>query len=156
MGQRHCIAFWLSVIQDQKSLTLRWHSVFGGTKVIVVSISANQGGRQFDYGIKPLHSHLIIQDGRQELLMLCWCSLLGGSSNIVTTIITHEGGQYYNYGSIIAYTGLSRRRRCLVQPEAEMSCTVGDRDVLYSRRRRWLVWPETEMSRIAGDDGWLW
>ena len=52
----------------------------------------------------------------------------------------------------IAYTGLSRRRRCLVQQEAEMSCTVGDGDVLYSRRRRCLVWPETEMSCVAGDD----
>jgi len=33
-----------------------------------------------------------------------------------------------------------------------MSCTVGDGDVLYSRRRRCLVWPETEMSCVAGDD----
>jgi len=55
-------------------------------------------------------------------------------------------------GGSIAYTGLSRRRRCLVWPEAEMSCTVGGGDVLYSRRRRCLVWPETEMSRMAGDD----
>jgi len=37
-------------------------------------------------------------------------------------------------------------------PEAEMSCMVGDGDVLYDRRRRCLVWPETEMSRMAGDD----
>jgi len=56
----------------------------------------------------------------------------------------------------IAYTGLSRRRRCLVQPEAEMSCTVGDGDVVYGRRRRCLVWPETMMSRMAGNDCWLW
>jgi len=54
-------------------------------------------------------------------------------------------------GWSIAYTGLSRRRRCLVQPEAEMPCTVGDGDVLYSRRRRCLVWPETVISRMAGD-----
>ena len=36
-------------------------------------------------------------------------------------------------GGSIAYTGLSRRRRCLVQPAAEMSCTGGDGDVLYGR-----------------------
>jgi hypothetical protein len=54
-------------------------------------------------------------------------------------------------GGSIAYTGLSWRRRCLVQPEVEMSCTVGDGDVLYSWRRRCLVWPETEMSGMAGD-----
>jgi len=54
-------------------------------------------------------------------------------------------------GGSIAYTGLSRRRRCLVQPETEMSCTAGGRDVLYSRRWRYLVWPETEMSCMAGD-----
>jgi len=52
----------------------------------------------------------------------------------------------------IAYIGLSRRQRCLVQLEAEMSCTIGDGDVLYSQRRRCLVWPETEMARMAGDD----
>jgi len=34
-------------------------------------------------------------------------------------------------GGSIAYTGLSKRRRCLGQPEVEMSCTVGDGDVLY-------------------------
>jgi hypothetical protein len=51
----------------------------------------------------------------------------------------------------IAYTRLSRRRRCLVQLEATMSCTVGDRDVLNCLRRRFLVWPETEMSCMAGD-----
>ena len=52
----------------------------------------------------------------------------------------------------IAYTGLSRRRRYLVQSETEMSCMAGDGDVLYGRRRRCLVWPETVMSRMAGDD----
>jgi len=46
-------------------------------------------------------------------------------------------------GGSIAYTGLSRRRRCLVWPEPEMSCTVGDGDVL--------VQSETEMSCMAGD-----
>jgi hypothetical protein len=57
--------------------------------------------------------------------------------------ITREGS--------IAYTGLSRRRRCLVQPETDMCCTVGDGDVLYGRRRKCTVWPETGMSRMAGD-----
>jgi hypothetical protein len=54
-------------------------------------------------------------------------------------------------GGSIAYTGLSRRRRCLVQPEAEMSSTDGDGDVLYGRRQRCLIWPDTEMSCMAGD-----
>ena len=55
-------------------------------------------------------------------------------------------------GGSIAYTGLTQRRRCLVQQEAEMSCTVGDCDVLNGRRRKCLVWPETEMSWMA-DNG---
>jgi hypothetical protein len=29
----------------------------------------------------------------------------------------------------------SRRRRCLVWPETEMSCMAGDGDVSYGRRR---------------------
>jgi len=52
-------------------------------------------------------------------------------------------------GGSIAYTSLSWRRRCVVWPEAEMSCTVGDGDVLYSRRRRCLEQSETEMSCMA-------
>jgi hypothetical protein len=51
----------------------------------------------------------------------------------------------------IAYTGLSRRRRCLEWPETEMSCIAGDRDVLNGRRLWCLVWPETVMSGMAGD-----
>jgi hypothetical protein len=54
-------------------------------------------------------------------------------------------------GGSIAYTGLSQRRRCLVQPEVEMSCTAGGGDVSYSQRWRCLVWPETEMYCMAGD-----
>jgi hypothetical protein len=36
-------------------------------------------------------------------------------------------------------------------PETEMSCTVGDRDVLYGQRRWCLVSQESVMSRMAGD-----
>jgi len=41
----------------------------------------------------------------------------------------------YNKRGSIAYTGLSRRRRCLVWPETEMSCMTGDGDVSYRRRQ---------------------
>jgi len=54
-------------------------------------------------------------------------------------------------GGSIAYTSLSRRRWGLVQLEAVMSCTVGDRDAWYGRRQRCLLSLETEMSCIAGD-----
>jgi hypothetical protein len=58
-------------------------------------------------------------------------------------------------GGSIAYTGFGQRRRCLVWPEAEISCTVGEGDVLHSRRRRCLVWPEMEMSYMAGDSDFM-
>jgi len=35
-------------------------------------------------------------------------------------------------------------------PEAEMSCMVGDGDVLYGRRRRCLVWPEMTVDSGTG------
>jgi len=41
---------------------------------------------------------------------------------------------YTSAANSIAYTGLSRRRRCLVWPETEMSCMAGDGDVSYGRR----------------------
>jgi len=56
----------------------------------------------------------------------------------------------------IPYTGLSRRRRCLVQPEAEMSRMAADRVVSYGQSRRCLGWAETEMSCMPGDDCRLW
>jgi len=60
--------------------------------------------------------------------------------------------RYITRGGSIAYTGLSRRRKCLERSETEISCMAGDGDVLYVRRRRCLVWPEAVMSRMAGDD----
>jgi len=51
----------------------------------------------------------------------------------------------------IAYTGYSWRRRCLVQSQTEMSCTVADGDVLYGRRQICVVWPKIVMSCMAGD-----
>jgi len=46
-----------------------------------------------------------------------------------------------------------RRQYCIYrsQPEAEMSCSVGDRDVLNGWRRRGLIWPEMVMSCMGRD-----
>jgi len=64
----------------------------------------------------------------------------------------NDGGRpFEGMVEYIIYTRLSCRRRCLVQPEVELSSTVGDGDFLYGRRWRCLVWPETEISCMAGD-----
>jgi hypothetical protein len=47
------------------------------------------------------------------------------------------------------YTGLSRRWRCHVQPEADMACSVGDADVFYGRRKRCFELPGTVISCMA-------
>jgi hypothetical protein len=86
----------------------------------------------------------------QATAVLFPCSLLQGFKVAVMRITLFHSFHlvlflalwYITRGGSIPYTGLSRRRRCLVQPEAEMSSTVGDGDVLYGRRRRCLVWPE--------------
>jgi len=87
----------------------------------------------------------------ERISQICRCtgsqSWRGGHrQNNWVWVKQHQGSCYG-----IAYTGLSRRWRFLVQPEAEMSGTVGGGDVLYSPRRRCLVQSEMEMSCMAGD-----
>jgi hypothetical protein len=86
--------------------------------------SLSQGFKEAIMRITLFHSfHLV-------LFLPLWCITRGGN---------------------IEYTGLSRRQRCLVLPEAKMSHAVGDRYGLYSLRWRYLVWPETLMSGMAGN-----
>jgi len=95
----------------------------------------------------------------QAMAVLFPCSLPQGFKEAVMRITLFHSFHFVLFlalqcitrGGSIAYTGLRQRRRCLVQPEAGMSGTVGDGDVLYSQRWRCLVWPETEMSCMAGD-----
>jgi len=66
-----CIAIWRPKIPVQKLLMLRWQSCLDGTRDIIVSIFAHEGGEQFSYGLTPLYSVSIIQDARPEILTLC-------------------------------------------------------------------------------------
>jgi hypothetical protein len=102
-----------------------------------------------------------LMDGHpQAMTVLSPCSLSQGCKEAVMRIALFHSFHLVLFlalrcitrGGSIAYTGLSRRWRCLVQPEVERSCTVGDGDVMYSQRQRCLVWPETVMSHMAGDD----
>jgi hypothetical protein len=101
-----------------------------------------------------------LMDGHpQDMAVLFPCSLSPGFKEAVMRITLFHSFHVILFlalrcitrGGSIAYLGLSRRWRCLVQPEAEMPCTVEGEVVLYSRRRRFLKWPETEMFRMAGD-----
>jgi len=77
------------------------------------------------------------------------CSLAQGFNEAVMRITMFHSFHFVLFlalqcitrGGSIAYTGLSWRGRCLVQPEAEMAYTVGDRDVLNGGRRRCRVSP---------------
>jgi hypothetical protein len=68
MGQRHCIAVWLSKIQAQKSLTLRWCLLLGGSSDIATTIFAQKGGQHYDYGYLPLLSHWIVYDATPKIV----------------------------------------------------------------------------------------
>jgi hypothetical protein len=92
-----------------------------------------------------------LMDGHpQATAVLFPCSLSQGFKEAVMRItlfhsfhlVLFLARQYITRGESIEYTAFSRRRRCLVHSETEMSCTVGDGDVLYGWRRRCLVWPE--------------
>jgi len=102
----------------------------------------------------------LIDGHPQATAVLIPCSLLQGFKEAVMRITLIHSFHLVLFlalrcitrGGSIAYTRLSQRRRCLVQLEGEMSCTVGDWDVLNSRRRRCLVWPE--MTVESGTSWW--
>jgi len=67
MSVCHCTALELSMMQDQQSLTLSWHSFLGGGSDIGTSIFAQKGGQFYDYECMPLHGPRIIHDARPKI-----------------------------------------------------------------------------------------
>jgi len=67
MGICHCSALELSMMQDQKSLTLCWRSFLGGGSDVVVGPVAHSGGQYYHYGLMLSRSPVIIQDARPEI-----------------------------------------------------------------------------------------
>lgn len=68
MGYHHSIAIWLYKIQNQKSLMLLWRSFLGGSSNIVLGIFAPKGCQYCDCGWMPLHSAVIIQDAKPQIV----------------------------------------------------------------------------------------
>jgi hypothetical protein len=62
-----CWARELSMIQDRKSLMLRWRSFSGGCSDMVIRCFAQNGGQYNHYGWMLLGSPVIIQDARLEI-----------------------------------------------------------------------------------------
>jgi hypothetical protein len=58
----------ISMMQRPKSWTLHWHSFLGVGSDIVCSIFAHKGRKYYYYGLMPLHSPVIIEDVRPEIL----------------------------------------------------------------------------------------
>jgi len=56
------------MMQDQESLTLRWHSLLGGGSDIMAAIVPHKGRRNFDYRLILSHSCMIIQDAKTNMV----------------------------------------------------------------------------------------
>jgi len=80
----------------QRSLTLCWHSIIGGSD-IVSRIFANKGGQWIDYESTPMHSVLGVNDARPEIVDTPLTLIEEGGSHIVAAISTHTGVQYFDY-----------------------------------------------------------
>jgi len=104
LGQRHCIAIWLSKIQYQKSFMLCWCLVSGGNCSIATTIFACKGDWYFEYGLTPLHSVWIFQKGKAKIvdapLMLHWRSILGWGNEPVASLFTSKDGQCFLFQRI--------------------------------------------------------
>jgi len=68
MVQSQCTAFWVSMMQDQESLTLCCRWFLGGGSDIVAAIFTHTGGQHFDYTLLSSHSCLIIQVARSKIV----------------------------------------------------------------------------------------
>jgi hypothetical protein len=79
MGICRCTALELSMMQDQKSLTLRWRSFLEGGSDMVVGPFVHKCGQYCHYGLMLSCSLVIIQDVRPEI------------SNTTLTLISRMG-----------------------------------------------------------------
>jgi len=83
MGLRLSVASRLSMMQDQKLLTLCWRSFLRGGSHIVTSVSAHTGGRYIDYGLVSMHSALSVPDARPKIIDAPLTLIVGGGSDIL-------------------------------------------------------------------------
>jgi len=67
MGVCQLTVLELTKMQDQKLLTLCWHSFLGGGRDIITRLRAYKGGQYCDYGQMLAYSQVIIQDARPEI-----------------------------------------------------------------------------------------
>jgi len=67
MGVCHCTDLELSMMQDQKSLTLRWRSCLRGDCDIIAGLCVHNGGQYCDYSLMRLCGPGIIQDAMTEI-----------------------------------------------------------------------------------------
>jgi len=63
-----CTDPWLSKIEDQTLLTIRWRSFLGSDSDKCNTVFAHNGGHLIGYGIKSLHSASIIQDAKRIIV----------------------------------------------------------------------------------------
>jgi len=62
-----CTALELSMMRDQKLLTLRWRSLLGGGSNMVMGICAHKGGQHCHYGLMLSRSLVSIQVARPDI-----------------------------------------------------------------------------------------
>jgi len=56
------------MMQDQKSLTLRWRSFLGGGSGLVAAIVTHKGNQPFHYSLKSSQSCFGIQDAKTNIV----------------------------------------------------------------------------------------
>ena len=77
MGQRRCIAVWLSMMEAQKLLMLRWRAYLRGSSDIVTSIFAYKGSQYDDYGSMMVHSPWFIQNAWPKIVAALFPLIVG-------------------------------------------------------------------------------
>jgi hypothetical protein len=67
VGVRHCTTLELLMMQDQKSFTFCWLSLWGGGSNIIAGLGEHKSCQFWDYGFKLWRTPVIIQDARPEI-----------------------------------------------------------------------------------------
>jgi len=68
MGECRCTALEWSMMQDQKSLMLRWRLFSRGGSNILTIIFASKGGQYYNSGCMLSHGPQIIHDARPKIV----------------------------------------------------------------------------------------
>jgi len=94
----HSIAVILSMMYDQKLLTLRWRSFVGGGRDTLTSMFAHRGGQYIDDWLMPMHCALSVHEATPKIVDTPLTLIFSRFQQYCPLDFAHKAGRYYDCG----------------------------------------------------------